>query len=96
MKKKNVFLIIGIVLFLIIIFLISRRLFHKEPTIIQNKHEEKIISSIVQDEETGEYIIYNQETGEEIARSENEGDLHIYEIDPDYDPKLPVSDEIIE
>lgn len=61
-----------------------------------DEFEEKIITGIIQDNETNEYIVYNKKTGEEIARSSDESSLYIYTIDPNYNPKLSNTEEVIE
>ena len=96
MNKKIMIAICCIVIVILIIVIITNK---KKKVSVQNeiKTEDNQVSDIVQDEETGEYVIYDKETGEEIARSFDEATLHIYEIDPDYDPKLPnMEDENLE
>ena len=61
-----------------------------------DEFEEKIITGIIQDNETNEYIVYNKKTGEEIARSSDGSSLYIYTIDPNYNPKLSNTEEVIE
>ena len=94
MKKKII--IIAIIVILIIIIWGTRN--KKENSLESVEKTEDITpSSIIQDSETGEYVVYNEETGEEIARSEDEGSLYIYTIDPDYNPRMPLSeDEVME
>ena len=95
--SKKVMMVIGIVTIFIIILLIVNNKYNKTQSDTEVKSNEQIeVSSIVEDEETGEYVVYNQETGEEIARSFDKASLHIYEIDPDYNPGIFDTEEIVE
>ncbi|MBR2289504.1 MAG: hypothetical protein IJ867_02585 [Clostridia bacterium] len=93
-RRKAIIILIIVILIFWIIFVVDKKKISSVEHHVQRA--EKITPEIVQDEETGEYVIYRQETGEEIARSEDKSSLSIYEIDPDYNPRSPSSDEIIE
>ena len=97
MNKKEMVSIVIVVIFIIILLILKNR----NNSNIRNdtgfKIDEKInSSSIVQDEETGEYVIYNKENGEEIARNPDKASLYIYEIDPDYNTGIFDKGEIVE
>lgn len=84
MNKKVMLGIGAITIFVLILVMVNNK--KNKNNNEKNVSQEVKVSNIVQDEETGEYYIYNQETGEEIARSEDRIALHIYEIDPNYNP----------
>lgn len=51
--------------------------------------EEAVSTEIHYDETNSVYYIADKNTGEVLHEAYSEDDLHIYEIDPDYDPKNP-------
>ena len=93
MNKKIVLGIFIIMAFIILIIVINKKQGKVQQIVKENSTKSEIKSDIIQDSETEEYVIYDEETGEEIARSMDKESLHIYEIDPDYNPKTPISDD---
>ena len=81
MKDKKVFIgIIVAIVLIITIVLITRNINSKK-----NK-EQNINTEINYNNETGEYYIQD-ENGEILHSANNESELYIYKIDPDYDAK---------
>lgn len=86
MNKKNIIILIVISIFLVVII---RKIIVKANTNNLSENEFDIeISNIVRDEQTGEYVIYDVKTGMEVRRSQDEADLYIYEVNPDYNPRM--------
>lgn len=48
-----------------------------------------VSTEIHYDETNSVYYIADKNTGEVLHEAYSEDDLHIYEVDPDYDPKNP-------
>ena len=80
MNKKILFLIFLMVVILIYFVSIFYRI--KE----HNKHDIDCNTEIIYNDETGMYYIKDK-TGRILHQSEDEANLHIYTIDPEYDPK---------
>ena len=92
MNKRKMMIVIIIILVVAFALLTKKKNNVKRES---DNSEDRKISDIIQDEETGEYIIYNQETGEEIARSKNKESLYIYRIDSDYNPRSLIEAEAV-
>jgi len=87
---KKVLIITFIIIFILVLLLVSvfsKKIINDGVTVSADKKEKK--SYIEKDEETGEFVVYNKNTGEIIARSDNEMDVYIYTIDPEYNPEFP-------
>lgn len=87
MNKKIIIVICFVTIFLGFIVIKSSKNRHNTE-----KNSQKITQNtvrILKDDVTEEYLVYNLETGDVIARGMNKEELYIYEIDPDYDPKVP-------
>ena len=82
-QKIKIILLIIVIVIIIISYKISLNKKNDKSTISEN-----ITSNIWYNEDSGLYYITNKD-GEILRESENEGELYIYTIDPDYDPKIP-------
>jgi FtsZ-interacting cell division protein ZipA len=89
--KKTKIIIIVVAVVIIVALIINGVNNSKKSDENANTNTSNTNITYEQDNETGEYIIYNKETGEEITRVTDEAEIKIYEDNPDYDPKLPVS-----
>lgn len=92
-------LIIVVAIILIIVCLVAGNISKsaKENVAGNDKKDREITYNTVTNELTGEdeYIVYDKDTGKEITRVDEEYQLKIYEIDPDYE-EIPVEDTEIE
>ena len=82
-------LIIVVAIILIIICLVAGNINKntKENVAGNDEKDREITYNTVTNELTGaeEYIVYDKDTGKEITRVDEEHQLKIYEIDPDYE-----------
>ena len=90
-------LIIVIAIILIIVCLFVGNSKNKEVDIINQESQQEvkeITYNTVINEETGEeeYVVYDKDTGKEITRVQDEHQLKIYEINPNYE-ELPVESQ---
>ncbi|MBO5397850.1 MAG: hypothetical protein J6A36_02820 [Clostridia bacterium] len=94
MSKTNK-LVIVIAVILIIVCLVAGNINKnaKENVAESNEKDREITYNTVTNELTGteEYIVYDKDTGKEITRVDEEHQLKIYEIDPNYE-EIPVED----
>ncbi len=95
-KKIVIIVLIAFVIILMCLLFTKKKSDKALSNELEANIEESRDSEIKLNEDTGEYIVYDKATGEEIARSSDEMSLHIYEVDPDYDPKTPITKDIIE
>lgn len=87
-------LVILIALILIVVCLVAQNKNNSEQNIISSEEQIREVSyNEVTNEVTGEkeYVVYDKDTGEEITRVEEEYQLEIYKVDPNYE-ELPVFD----
>ena len=87
-------LVIVIAIILIIVCLIAGKNKNQEMDIINQESGQQvkeIAYNTVINEETGkeEYVVYDKDTGREITRVQEEYQLEIYKVDPNYE-ELPV------
>ena len=87
-------LVILIAIILIIVCLIAGNNKNQEADIINQESGQQVKEvtyNTVTNETTGEeeYVVYDKDTGREITRVQDEHQLKIYEIDPNYE-ELPV------
>ncbi len=96
MSRNNIIVVaVAIVLIIICIVIGARKNNSEIESNVDSKQEFKDVSyNKVTNETTGEdeYIVYDKETGVEKTRVENEYQLKIYELDPNYE-ELPVPKE---
>ena len=89
-------LVIIVAVILIIVCLVAGNINKnaKENVVGNDEKDREITYNTVTNELTGteEYIVYDKDTGKEITRVDEEYQLKIYEIDPDYE-EIPVEDE---
>jgi len=92
MNRKIIFTICIALVLLFTVFTFKKK-FSNTDTVMTTEvdRETDRKTTISKDEETGEYVVYDKNTGDEIARSFEENDLYIYEIDPEFNPKRPES-----
>ena len=87
-------LVIVVAIILIIVCLIAGNNKNQETDIINQgsgQQVKEVVYNTVTNETTGEeeYVVYDKDTGREITRVQDEHQLKIYEIDPNYE-ELPV------
>lgn len=97
MSNTNKLVILIAIILIIVCVVAGGKTANKETGIIDSQKEQstkEITYNTVKNEITGldEYVVYDKETGEEITRVEEEHQLKIYEIDPNYE-ELPVESE---
>lgn len=81
MDKRILSIIVVIVIIIMIVITVKVKSNQNENLESNSKTIE-----IIQDEETGEYVVRNKITGEYLDKSLDETNLHIYEIDSNYNP----------
>lgn len=87
-------LVIIVAIILIIVCLIAGNNRNQEVDIINEESGQQVKEvayNTVINEETGkeEYVVYDKDTGREITRVQEEYQLEIYKVDPNYE-ELPV------
>ena len=90
-------LVIVIAIILIIVCLIAGKNKNQEVDIINQENGQQVKEvtyNTVTNETTGEeeYVVYDKDTGREITRVQDEHQLKIYEINPNYE-ELPVESQ---
>lgn len=89
-------LVIVVAIILIIVCLVAGNINKnaKENLAESNEKDREIAYNTVTNELTGteEYVVYDKDTGKEITRVDEEHQLKIYELDPNYE-EIPVEDK---
>jgi len=94
MSKTNIIVIIvAICLIIICLFVINKKPDNNNENSTSQVMEtnEMVVNRVINESGDDEYIVYDKKTGAEKTRVDEEYQLKIYELDPDYE-ELPVNE----
>ena len=98
MHKKEIFLIIGILLIILIIVMTAKNINDKEKMTINNGESNSNEINYVYNSENQKYEIIDKSTGEIITQAETqeeiEDKLEFYKQNPDYRAEPPFSGDL--